>query len=353
MATSVFWSELRQQAHAYLARNNEHRFGDGMLYWKGISLGAGVVLALLLAVNAERTWHFALAYIGFLFLSMLLAMNLLHDAAHNALFRTIRLNRLLMRIISIPVGIDPDYWTIRHVHYHHAYANIDGYDLDTEANRFLRQTPFQRWHPQFRYQHIYWPLVAALSLLYISWFSDWLDRFGKTPLANEHRLSGSRGWAIFWLSKAAHLMIALVVPIYLLRDAGIDWKEVLSCYIVGQMLASCFLVAMVLGTHWAEVEFFLPAADGVMPHTWCEHAFFTTCDWSPRPQWLGYWLGGLNFHLTHHLFPTYSHRHYKALASIVARLAQKHQLHYRNISYAMLLASQQKFLKSMGQQNTL
>ena len=59
-------------------------------------------------------------------------------------------------------------------------------------------------------------------------------------------------------------------------------------------------------------------------------------------------MGGLNLHLTHHLFPTYSHRHYPALAAIVERLAARHGLPYRCLSYGALLGAQYRFLKSMG-----
>jgi linoleoyl-CoA desaturase len=140
----------------------------------------------------------------------------------------------------------------------------------------------------------------------------------------------------------------LALPLWLLPDAGVGWGVVLGAYAAGQMLASCVLVSLILGTHWSEVEFFQPGADGAMPHTWYEHSFRTACDWSPRPAWLGHLLGGLDKHLTHHLFPTWSHRHYPALAAIVARLAPGHRLRYRDLSYPALLAAQQGFLKSMG-----
>jgi linoleoyl-CoA desaturase len=349
-ADSAFRKALQREAQACLAAHGTHRFADGWLYLKAISLAAAVVLAYLLALRAGNRWHFMGAFVAFLFLAMVLAMNTLHDAAHGALFRSKRVNRLLMRLVSLPVGIDPDYWTIRHVHFHHTYANIDGYDLDIEPNPFLRQTPFQRWSPQYRAQHLYWPLVAALSLPYLCWYSDWADRFGKTRLAGRGDLAGWRAWLVFFAAKAAHLILVLLLPVWALHGSGMGWGVVPAAYLAGQMLASCFLVAMILGTHWAEVEFFLPGKDGSMPHTWYEHTFRTSCDWRPRPAWLGYWLGGLNSHLTHHLFPTYSHRHYPRLAEIVEDLAHRHGLRYRALRYGQLLASQQHFLKSMGKQ---
>jgi linoleoyl-CoA desaturase len=347
-AGSAFRRELMLEADAYLRSRGTDRFGDGWLALKAAGLAAALVLAYVLALTAGTRWHFVPAYVAFLFLAMALAMNTLHDAAHGALFRSPRLNRWWKRLASIPVGIDAGYWTLRHVHFHHTYANVEGYDLDTEPNPFLRQTPFQAWAPQYRYQHLYWPLVAALSLPYLCWYSDWADRFGLTKVAGSSGTSGWREWAVFLLSKAAHITLVGVLPALALRQAGIGWWELAGWYLLGQMLASCLLVAMILGTHWAEVEFFQPGADGRMPHTWHEHSFRTTCDWMPEPAWVGYWLGGLNAHLTHHLFPTYSHRHYPALAGIVARVASRHGLVYRELNYSQLITSQQTFLRAMG-----
>lgn len=345
---SAFRRELRARAETYLAAHGDHRFADGWLHAKGFAL-AGLALAAYLALlHAGSALQCVMGYAALTFAAMLLAMNVLHDAAHRALCRTVWMNDVVKRIVAVPVGIDAGFWTIRHVHFHHPFANIEDHDLDIAPNPFLRQTPFQRWLPWFRHQHRYWPLVAALSLPYLAWYADWLDRLGRTS-AGTCEAGGERTrWPLFLAGKALHVLFVLAVPMVLLHRHGIGWPTVLAGYLGGQMIASCFLVAMILGTHWAEPGFYRPGANGAMPHTWYTHAFLTSCDWLPRPRWLGYWLGGLNHHLTHHLFPTWSHRHYPALAAIVAELAERHGLPYRVRSYRQLLAAQQAFLKAMG-----
>lgn len=86
-----------------------------------------------------------------------------------------------------------------------------------------------------------------------------------------------------------------------------------------------------------------------MPHGWYRHNFATACDWQTSPRGLQHLTGGLNYHLTHHLFPGWNHRHYPALAAIVAQLAAQHGMEYRCIGYRELLAQQQQFLRRMGQ----
>ncbi len=347
---SAFRRELRDRAEQALAEDGAHRHANWVVGLKAALLLLLTAATFGFALLAQNRVQFALGYIGFLVLAMVLAMNTLHDAAHNALFKPRWLNRLAMRVASIPLGIDTDFWTIRHVHFHHTYANVDRYDLDIEPNAFLRQTPFHAWAPQFRYQHLYWPLVAALSLPYLNWYGDWADRLGLTPVRAHSKWQGWRGWAVFLSFKAAHIGLVIGVPLWALQDSGMGWPTVVASYLAGQLIGSCALVALILGTHWAEVEFFAAGDDAALPHDWYQHTFRTSCDWSPRPAALAFWLGGLNYHLTHHLFPTYSHRHYRKLAPIVADVAARHGLRYRELGYGQLIASQQAFLKSMGRE---
>jgi len=280
------------------------------------------------------------------------SVSLFHDASHGAVFRAARLNRWLMRILAVPVGIDATNWRIRHTQYHHSYANIEHLDLDIEANFALRQSPFQPWRSHYRYQHLYWPTVAALSLPYLNWYADWCDRFGKTALTNDAELAGWRAPTVFLVSKLLHVSFVLLLPLWCWQDVGIGWSMVLGWYLLGQMSASCVLVLLILGTHWADRDFFLPPDDAVLSHSWHAHQFRTTCDWTPWPSWVSALLGGLNYHLTHHLYPSYSHRHYADLSREVALFAQRRGIAYRRLGYCELARLQLLFLRRMGQPST-
>ncbi len=347
-ADAAFRNDLRLEAQAYLTRRGDHRWADIGTALKAVTLVIAAAALYALALRAGSPGGFMASYTAFFFVATLLAINVLHDASHRALFRSIAANRWVARLASLPMGIDSDYWTARHVHYHHPFANVDGLDFDMEPNPFLRQSPFQPWAAQYRYQHLYWPLVAALSLPYINWVFDWADRLGRTPLAADQVLRGAGGWALFVASKALHFLLFVALPLHI-AGPSVGWAVVLCAYLLAQMVASCVLVAMILGTHWADVEFFeRPASGEPMPHGWYSHTFRTTCDWVVRPRWLGAGLGGLNLHLTHHLFPTYCHRHYEDLQQIVKRLAHRHGLDYRALGYRELVGLQQVFLRKMG-----
>ncbi|KPX19844.1 Delta 5 fatty acid desaturase [Pseudomonas syringae pv. delphinii] len=339
----AFHHALKRAAHAYLA--DDHRYANTRQLLTALLLtmlcGAFYVLSLM----QPTAWGFVAGYSIFVLTGMLLNVMVFHDATHNTFFRAPWANRLVGRLMTLPLGIDPDYWRIRHVQFHHAYANVEHYDLDTEENGVLRQSPFQSWRGHMRYQHLYWPLIAAISLPYIAWIFDWSDRLGKTPLKAKNILPGGKGWAVFLVSKACHLLLVLVVPLMVFEGS---WTTVLLAYLSSQMLASLWVVFLLLGTHWADAEFYEPPETSLMPHGWYRHNFSTTCDWQTSPRWLHHVFGGLNFHLTHHLFPGWGHRHYPALANIIAELAPQYGMNYRCIDYRELLRQQRKFLRGMG-----
>ncbi|MCS3430703.1 acyl-CoA desaturase [Klebsiella sp. BIGb0407] len=343
----AFHQHLQQAAREYLG--HDHAYADGWQWSKALLLLGLSVLCYGITLMTTQSWLFACSYFIFIMMAMLLNVNVNHDASHNTFSRRPGINRFVGRLVTLPLGVDPDYWRVRHVIFHHQYANIEIYDLDTEENGIFRQSPFQQWRRHMRYQHLYWPLIAALSLPWITWVFDWRDRLNKTPLRQEKLLSGKQGWALFIGSKVAHLLLVLVVPLMVGLQHGISPWTAMLIYLFSQMCASLMVVFLLLGTHWAEAEFFEAPENKQMPHGWYHHNFATACDWVASPRWLHHLTGGLNYHLTHHLFPQLNHRHYPALAEIIGELATCYGMDYRCIGYRELLVRQRRFLRQMGQ----
>ena len=340
---------LKQRAEAYLAAHGDHRYADGPRLAKATLLALASLAAYALSLLGTTPAGFVLAYLAAIFFCMLLNIDVNHDASHNVFLHSRTGNRVVGRLVTLLLGIDPDFWRVRHADYHHVYPNIEHYDLDTEENGFFRQTPFQQRRAYMRWQHRYWPLMAAMSLPWIAWVFDWRDRLGRTPLRDQKLLPGFAGWMLFLASKAGHLLLALVLPLLAARAHGIGSGWVFVAYALSLTASSLLLVFLLLGTHWAQAAFYQAPADGRMPHGWYAHNFATACDWLPTPRWLQWGMGGLNLHLTHHLFPGWHHRHYPALAAIVAQTAGECGHSYRCIGYRELLRAQQQFLRGLGQ----
>ena len=103
---SAFRRELRERADAYLAASATHRFADWRMHAKAAALTALAALLYLLALNAATSPGFVACYVASVVTAMVLAMNSLHDGAHSAMFRRGALNRLLTRLVSVPVGVE-------------------------------------------------------------------------------------------------------------------------------------------------------------------------------------------------------------------------------------------------------
>jgi len=341
------YEALNTAAQAWLRNQGDHRLADAGMMGKMLLLLALGGLAYGLCLRASTVAGFIGGYFVFISAALLLAINVIHDASHNAFLSSARANRLLNMVISLPLGMDPECWRVRHVIFHHPYTNVQGYDLDIEENGALRQTPFQRWKPLMRWQRFYWPVVAALTFPTIIWVFDWIDRAGLTPVGSRMHTAGWRGWAGFLCAKSAHLGLCLGLPFYFCA-APMGIAALLLTYFLSQAGASLLFVLLILGTHWAKGKFFLPPADGRFAHGRYEHQFATTFDWKTTPAWIGYWLGGMNMHLTHHLFPDWSHRHYGALGKIIADIAPQHGISYQEAGLKTFILEQQRFLAELG-----
>lgn len=344
----AFHRALQRAALEYLKKNSDHRFANASFYLKSGLLVFCCLGSYIASLVGTELWNFYLFYPLFIWFALLLAINLIHDGSHNAIFKRAKLNRWLNYWVSLPLGLDPDCWRVRHIIFHHAHTNIRYYDLDIEENQLLRQTPYQKWYSFMRWQHLYWPLIAAMTFPALIWAYDWFDRFKLTRVAPKMRHQGNQGILLFLLAKLLHLFIALLIPAIILSNKNIGLTSILLIYLASQMLASLIFVVLILGTHWAKATFFVAPEKGNMPHGFYTHTFATTYDWQTKPAWLTYWLGGLNLHLTHHLFPDWNHRHYLALAKIIKQTALEFGMDYHCITLRELFRDQQKFLKAMG-----
>lgn len=344
----AFHRALQQAANGYLQEQGDHRFANAKVYLKSTLLILACFSCYFLMMTSQGGITFFIGYPLFIFFALLLAINVVHDASHNAVFRHGWANRWLNFWVTIPLGLDPDCWRVRHILFHHTHTNIRHYDLDIEENFLLRQTPYQRWYPFMRWQHLYWPLIAAMTFPALIWGYDWFDRFHFTRVAPKMRHQGAKGICLFLLSKVLHLCLALLLPYWFLSPYGIGIGTLLTVYLFSQMLASLIFVVLILGTHWAKATFYTAPESGRMAQGFYTHTFSTTYDWQTTPKWLTYWLGGLNLHLTHHIFPNWHHRHYPALANIIQQTAAQFDMDYHCVDAKTLWRYQQLFLKRMG-----
>ena len=278
--------------------------------------------------------------------SLLLVLNVAHDAVHDALFRRKSFNRLVSVLTFNLLGVNAYLWRMRHVNSHHVFPNVNGCDIDIDHNLFIRLSPNQpsRWY--HRYQHIYAPALYMLVAVHTIFIQDPIYLF-KTRLANMRNISHpTREIIIFVAAKLAYSALMISIPIWVMDLSPV---HVAVGYATMSAVVSLLFVFLLIGTHFAEeTEFPTLDADGSIPGNWVSHTMDTSLDWAPESKIANFLVGGINTHAAHHLFPTVSHVHYVALTRIIHEAARKHGVRYNRTTLPGMLKSHFAYLRHVG-----
>jgi linoleoyl-CoA desaturase len=283
---------------------------------------------------------FAMAGIGF---------NIGHDACHNALSRSSRVNRFWSHAFTM-VGAHAYNWKIIHNVIHHGFPNIPYADGDLHPVSYLRyfdEAPNKK--PHHRYQHIYaFPLYALATLVWVFW-KDFLHISRDVHCGHQKRPAPRSEYAILIGSKVFHVVMFLVLPIVLLPTPA--WFAIVAFLIMhfvsGLTLASVFAVG-----HLVEgVDFPMADDKGHIHDSWAAHQLKTTANFSTGSRFFYWTVGGLNYQIEHHLFSSICHVHYRDLAPIVRKTAKEFGLPYHEFpSFFAAQRSHFHLLKQLGAQ---
>jgi linoleoyl-CoA desaturase len=167
-------------------------------------------------------------------------------------------------------------------------------------------------------------------------------RIGQLPFPRPR----GRELAAFVAGKAVFLTWAVVVPVLVFRSGWVALLFLLGAFTLGVVLSTVFQLAHVV----PEAAFH--AADPAgrwMPTGWAEHQVRATVDFAPSNRLLGWYVGGLNFQVEHHLFPDVCHVHYPALAGCVEATCLAHGVPYRTQpTLRAAVAAHYRFLRALG-----
>ena len=348
-ADDPFYAVLKGRVDDHFRRTGKHRHADRTL-WAKAALFAGLAAGsyALILWCPFTTWLLIPLAALYGVSTLLLGINLAHDAAHRSLVRTEWVNDVIQFICFTLVGVNAYLWQMRHTKSHHIFPNVNGCDIDIDENPFIRLSPNQPWRWYFQFQHLYAAPAYVFVALHTILFQDFVYLF-KRQLANMIDIRHPpHQYALFVLSKVLYFGITLALPMAVLP---VPWWQVLVGYLVMTAAASLVFVFLLIGTHFSEAAAF-PAtdADGNLPHTWAEHNLLTACDWSPTSVWAHFFVGGVNAHTAHHLFPKVCHTHYRAIAGIIIQTADEFGLEYHRTNLIGIVRSHFAFLKKMGQQ---
>ncbi|WP_161622663.1 fatty acid desaturase family protein [Cesiribacter andamanensis] len=251
---------------------------------------------------------------------------------HNTLFRPTNLNAAFLYLFDL-IGANSYIWKRRHLHLHHNFPNVAGWDSDIEQASLFRIFP----HDPHRSIHRHQPRL--LFLLYPFYLANWLlvrdfkDFFSKQQVIRKITRIPLPEYAKLFFFKGLFLTYILGVPFML----GVPLLLAIGAFLLLLLTANAFALFVLLTPHTnTQNAFPLPDARHTLPQSWLLHQFSTTNDVSGSNWWYRHVMANFNCHLAHHLFPRIPYVYAPEVTQVIREFARQHQLPYR--TYPLLQA---------------
>jgi linoleoyl-CoA desaturase len=343
-----FTIALKKGVEEYFSNKNIEKTGNWRLYSKTI-----IVLATAIATYWVLVFVQPAAWISLLLCAVfginlaVIGFNVMHDGAHGSYSKKHWVNEIMAYTLNL-MGGSSMMWKMKHNVIHHTYTNIEGQDDDIDIKPFIRTNEHQKRYWFHRFQHIYFPVLYSLTLLWWVFQRDFLKYFTGKISGFKIRKMTFAEHVIFWVTKLVYVFVYLVLPMMMVGVGPAILGYLVASLVCGVVLALVFQLAHVV----EDANFPMPdETTHKMDETWVIHQFATTADFSTRSKIMTWLTGGLNFQLEHHLFPKISHIHYPSLHKLIKELCEKYDVNmivYPNFFKA--LQSHVLYLRSVGVQ---
>jgi linoleoyl-CoA desaturase len=343
-----FANAVRRNVNEYFRQKNLNPKGGWWMAFK-IPFILGIYLApIALVILLPLPWWAALlmwAVSGFGLAAT--GMSVMHDAVHGALSGKKWVNELVSMSMYV-LGGSPFTWKVQHNLLHHTFTNVHGYDEDFESLPVLRLNWAAKLKKLHRWQHIYAPLLYCLMTfaMIISDFSQ-LVRYNKRGLVAQVKGNAKAELVKIIITKVLYAGYIFALPMIFSSQ---PWWLILIGFAVMHMVAGLFMATIFQLAHVIEgVDQVTPDPETGVQSEWAAHQLATTANFARNNRILGFFIGGLNFQIEHHLFPHISHVHYRRIAPIVEKTAKEHGLQYiQKKSFFHALISHIRMLRLLG-----
>ena len=344
-----FYNRMHDRIDEYFKSRNLSRYGDWRIRLKIFTLFTIYFCSYFLMYRPGNTPGVILLYaVIFGLTGIMIALNIVHDASHNALFKEKKWNQLLLYSMNL-LGSLGYLYKLNHVKIHHTFPNVIGIDADlNQPNPLIRVSPGAPKHKFHRYQHIYAPFIYMFYTLFLIFKKDFEDfKFipkKDSPLLNVKH--PKKEYFLFFTTKIFYLTYALILPMIFLR---IVWWKIVLGFLFVNVLMSIVAVGVQVLIHTNDKAHFIETDEkGIIHRDWAVHSLINTSDLMAENNLVTFCLGGLNTHAVHHLFPGICHIHYPQLTKILKTTAKEFGLPYTNLSLRESIRSHYAFLKQLG-----
>ncbi len=346
---SRFFPTLRERVDAHFESTGRSRYGNSVMLSKAVFMLLLFLIPYGLILSNQFT---ALQMLGLVVLIGIgkagVGMAIMHDANHGSFSEKTWVNTLFGACLFL-LGGNVKNWKTQHNTLHHTYTNIHNHDEDITGKPWLRLCPSEALKPYHKFQHIY-----AFGLYGLMTFSFLAKDFRLALSYNKQHSEGNKTVAQFTrkdmnvlvFSKLIYLLFIAVIPLLM---TSLNFGQWLLGFVVLHFVAGLILSVIFQLAHIVEgADQPVPCQAGTVQNAWAIHQMHTTANFT-CPRWLSWYIGGLDFQVEHHLFPTISHIHYPALSAIVRQTANEFGVPYnQKPSVSEALQSHIRILRKLG-----
>ena len=345
-AEKEFVIKLQKNVNDYFKTQNISTKGNAVMVIKTIVMVCLYILPFVIILTVP------MAALPALFLCIIMGvgiagvgMSVMHDACHGAYSKRQWVNSVLGGSLYL-LGSNVLNWKIQHNVLHHTYTNISGLDEDINAKgpiRLAMKTPLKKHHRfQFLFAFIFYGMMTISKL--INDFPN-LFKYKQKGLVRAQHGSLKSEFIKMSLRKLVYVAVIFGLPMWL---TDFKWHQLLIGFIVMHWVASMILSFIFQLAHVVEGAE-QPFEENENYSSWHIHQLKTTSDFARHNKLLGWYVGGLNFQIEHHLFPNICHIHYNKIAPIVEKTALEFGIPY-NLKPSLFIAfiSHIKMLKKLG-----
>lgn len=342
-----FSKELKKRVHKYFKDGNISTHGGMKMYVKSLVMLAMYIMpfVLILTVNMP-IWAALLLLVVMGIGEAGIGMSVMHDATHGAYSKKSWVNTLFGSSMFL-LGSNTLNWKIQHIVQHHTFTNIYEHDPDIDSKAILRlcdHAPLKGIH---RFQQYYaFPLYGLMTIFRFFTELNVFLKYNKMGLVKKMKANATVEIVKLILTKIVYLALTIGLPLaftpYSIWQILIGFM--LMHIVAGAIMGTVFQMAhVVMGIDQPLDD------EGVISSQRLVHQLETTSNFGRKGGLLSWYIGGLDFQIEHHLFPTVCHVHYPSIAPIVENLANELGLQYHsNRNFSNAIVSHFRRLKQLG-----
>jgi len=321
-----FFRELKRRVNQYFKTNEIEKSGNSTSKAKAVLLFTLYIICFISIFYTSTLASLFLAFGILGILTIFLALNVAHDAAHGTFTSNKKLNNLLVYTFDF-LGANGYLWKMKHVHSHHPHVNIPNMDGDIkQTNNIVRifpNSPFFNYH---RYQFIYMPFLYLLYTLIWLLFRDFKDFLRPDVSGKDVITHDAKESAVFIIGKTFFLFRMIALPFIILN---FSLPQILIAFLIFHFCASATVALALISAHIGEHSVYPePNKNGQMNDSWVRHQIITTSDFATNSFVLTHLFGSFNHHIIHHLFPNICHIHYPPLTKILKQTCEEYNMPY-------------------------